>query len=159
MKLLRREKVFILEGMAYAQNRKIFHDYEILDKFEAGLVLFGSEVKSIQLGKITLAGGVVKFQGGRLALLNVDIAPYQVKNTAKEYNPTRPRYLLLRPNEIKKLAETLEHRQLTILPISVYNKNGLIKLEIGIAKRKNKADKREALKKKSTKREMRQHKA
>jgi len=140
--------------MVYAQNRKVFHDYEVLDKFEAGLVLIGSEVKSIQNGKITLAGAVVKFQDGVPTLLNAEVPPYQVKNTPKEYNSSRPRRLLLKPNEIKKLLQADDQKQLTIVPVSVYNKHGLIKLEIAIAKRRKKADKREALKKKSAKREM-----
>ena len=142
----------------YAQNRKIRKDYEILDKFEAGLVLLGPEVKSIQAGKISLTGANIKFYKGQPTLMNTDIAPYQPKNQTTNFDPTRPRQLLLKQNEIKKLISADSQKQLTIVPISVYNKKGLIKLEIAVVRRQNKDDKREVLKKKDDKRQMRQSK-
>ncbi|PIR87306.1 MAG: SsrA-binding protein [Candidatus Harrisonbacteria bacterium CG10_big_fil_rev_8_21_14_0_10_49_15] len=139
----------------YAQNRKARHDYEILDRLEAGLVLLGHEVKSIQQGKINIAGAVIKFSGGRPILRGADIAPYQVKNMPVSYDPLRDRQLLLKQHEIKKLWQSAEEDKLTIVPLSVYNKNHLIKLELGIARPLKKGDKREALKAKSARREMR----
>ena len=139
----------------YAQNRKIKKDHEILDRFEAGLVLLGPEVKSIQTGKISLTGANIQFYQGQPTLMNADIAPYQPKNQTAIFASTRPRQLLLKQNEIKKLVSANSQKQLTIVPISVYNKKGLIKLEIAIARRHNKDDKREMLKKKDDKRQMR----
>jgi SsrA-binding protein len=138
----------------YAKNRKASFDYEILSRYEAGLVLQGSEVKSIQNGQINLAGALVSLKTGRPMLLNAEISPYQVNNTPLGYNPTRDRQILLNKRELAKISNEIESKKLTIIPLSVYNKKNLIKLEIGLARKRKKSDKREAIKKKETRRKI-----
>ncbi len=140
--------------MALADNRKARFDYEILEKFTAGLELLGLEVKSIKEGKINLLGSFVVVRGGEAYLVGADIPPYQPKNAPKEYDATRPRKLLLSKEEIAEL-ETAEAQQgLTIVPLSVYNKGRFLKVDIAIARGKKQFDKRQAIKKRDTDREI-----
>lgn len=136
------------------QNRKAGFDYEFLEKFEAGLSLLGTEVKSIQEGQMNLAGAVVKVINGVPYLMGASVPAYQPMNAPQDYDPGRSRPLLLREHEIKKIMEHTKERGLTIVPISVYNKGPLIKLELAIARKKKKSDKREAIKQREVKREM-----
>lgn len=138
----------------YAENRQARFDYEILKSFDAGIVLTGQEVKSIKSGRITIAGAIVGFTAGRPVLLNADIPPYQPKNLIGEYNSKRPRQLLLEKREIVELFDRSQERGLTVIPISVYNKGDLVKVEIALARRRKKSDKREAIKKREVKREI-----
>jgi len=140
---------------SYAENRKAKFDYEILEKYEAGIELLGLEVKSIRSGKISLEGSFVLVRGGEAYLINANIAPYQVKNTPKDYDPLRNRRLLLTKKEIKELSGSEKNKSLTIVPISVYNKNRKIKVEVALVKGKKKYDKRETIKKRDTDREVR----
>ncbi len=136
------------------ENRQARFDFEILEKYEAGLALLGGEVKSIQNGKMNLTGSIIRFDKGRLALMNADIPPYQPGNSPKDYDPKRSRLLLLKKSEMVKIADYLSEKTLTIVPISVYNKGNLIKLQLGIGRKRKKSDKREVIKTRETKREM-----
>jgi SsrA-binding protein len=139
----------------YAENRKARFDYEILEKFEAGIELLGTEVKSVRGGRMSLEGAFVIVRGGEAYIINSNIPPYQVANTPKDYDPLRNRKLLLTKKEITELAGNEKNKSLTIVPISVYNKNRKIKVEIALVKGKKKHDKRETTKKRETDREIR----
>jgi SsrA-binding protein len=139
----------------YAENRRAKFDYEILEKYEAGIELLGSEVKSVRSGKVSLEGAFIIVRGGEAFLINANIQPYQVKNTDKEYDPIRNRKLLLTKKEIGELASSEKNKSLTIVPISMYNKGRKIKLSLALVKGKKKFDKRETIKKRETDREVR----
>ena len=137
---------------AYAENRKAHFDYELDETLEAGLALLGHEVKSIRSGKVKLDGGYVLVRGGEAFLVNVTIPPYQTANTAKDYDPDRPRKLLLSKKELAKVDSASEREGLTIVPLKLYYTKQKIKLLIAIARGKKKYDKRESIKKRDTKR-------
>jgi len=137
-----------------SENKKAYFNYSILEKFEAGLVLIGQEVKSIKGGRINLAGSYVVFKDNEPYLIGANVPPYQPKNAPADYNPERSRKLLLKKSEIKYLIGKTKQKGLTLIPLRVYTKKGKIKLEFGIAKGKKKADKREVIKKRETEREM-----
>ena len=141
-----------------ATNKQAYHDYEILETFEAGIVLSGPEVKSVKSGQINLRGGYVTIDKNQTPYLtNVHIAPYSPAQAVQaSYNPTRSRKLLLHKKEIKSLIGKLQIRGLTILPLKVYTKGSLIKMEIGLARGKKKYDNRETIKKKELDRKIRQ---
>ena len=139
----------------YAENRKARFNYEILEKYEAGIELLGVEVKSVRGGQMSLEGAFVIVRGGEAFLINSNIPPYQVKNTPLDYDPLRNRKLLLTKKEIAELTGSEKNKSLTIVPISVYNKNRKIKVEIALVKGKKKFDKRETIKKRDTDRELR----
>jgi len=138
----------------FALNKRAKFDYEILETFEAGLVLKGHEVKSIKTGHISLKGSYVTIKDGEAYLLNALISPYQPKNTPEDYEPTRSRKLLLHKKELKYLLGKGKMKGLTLVPIRVYNKKGKIKLEFGIGRGKRKIDKRELIKKREDKRKI-----
>lgn len=133
-------------------NRRAHYDYEILDKFEAGIILTGSEVKSVKQGKIKLEGSFVKLINGEAFLINAHIHPYQFADN-RDFQPTRTRKLLLHKKEIQSLTTKIAPSGLTLLPLSCYTKGRIIKLEVGIGRGKKKWDKREAIKKRDLKRE------
>ncbi len=139
----------------YGGNRKAYFNYEILEKYEAGIELLGVEVKSVRSGKMSLEGAFVVVRGGEVFLINANVEPYQANNIPKDYDPLRNKKLLLTKKEIDKLAESEKNKSLTIVPISVYNKGRKIKIEIALAKGKRKLDKRETIKKRETDREIR----
>ncbi len=134
----------------YAENRKIHFNYEVLEKYETGIELLGTEVKSIRGGRISLEGAFVVIRGGEAFLINSNIPPYQVKNAAKDYDPIRNRKLLLTKKEINELGSNEKNKSLTIVPLSVYNKNRKIKVSIALVKGKKTRDKRENIKKRET---------
>ncbi len=138
----------------YADNSKAFHDYEILERFSAGVELLGLETKSVRAGKMSLRGAFVAVRGSEAYLLGADIAPYQAKNTPVEYDALRPRKLLLSRNEIVEILEAEQTKGLTIVPLTVYNKGRFIKLDIAIVRGKKKFDKRQSIKKRDTEREI-----
>ncbi len=138
-----------------AENRRARFDYEIRESIEAGIELFGFEVKSAKLGRMGIAGSYVIIRGNEGWLLNSRIPPYQEKNTPKDYNPSRTRRLLLHKHEISKLVGLLKEKSLSIVPLRAYLKNGFIKIELGIGKSRKAGDKRELLKKRAARREMR----
>ena len=129
------------------RNRKLHLEYEILETYSAGIELYGYEVKSLRAGHAQIDGGRVIIRGGEAYIIGINIQPYQVANTPKSYQPDRTRKLLLKKSEILKLA-TLDRTGLTILPLSIYEKNNRIKVDIVITKKLKKWDKREILKKK-----------
>ena len=139
---------------ALAENKKAFFDYEILEKFEAGIVLLGCEVKSIRSGRITLAGSYIILKDEEPYLLNANIPPYQPKNTPSSYDPNRLRKLLLNKKEIQYLLGKSQQKGLTLLPLKVYTKKGKIKLEFAISRGRKRAGKKELLKKRDIKREI-----
>ncbi|MCE9585503.1 SsrA-binding protein SmpB [Candidatus Nomurabacteria bacterium] len=139
----------------YAENRKVLFDYEILENYESGIELLGTEVKSVRDGKMSLEGAFIVIRGGEAFLINANIPPYQVKNAPKDYDPLRNKKLLLTKKEIIELVETEKNKSLTIVPIAVYNKGRKIKVKIALVKGKKKYDKRETTKKRDTDRELR----
>jgi SsrA-binding protein len=138
-----------------AENKKARFDYQITDKFEAGVSLIGQEVKSLKTRGTNLAGSYVVIKNNELFWVGAKIPPYQPKNAPADYNPERFRKLLLKKQEIKHLIGKSNEKGLTFVPLRVYTKGGKIKLEFGIAKGRKKFDKRELIKKRETEREMR----
>jgi SsrA-binding protein len=136
-----------------ARNRKAYHDYDISEKYEAGLVLLGSEIKSIRAGRINLTEGFVQEREGELWLLNVHISPYD-QASIFGHEPLRPRKLLLRKKEIIELIIRTREKGYTVIPLQLYLKKGRAKLEIGVARGKKNYDKRESLREKDTKRDI-----
>ncbi len=134
----------------YAENRKARFDYEILEKYEGGIELLGTEVKGVRAGQVSLEGAFVIVRGGEAFLINANIQPFQIKNAPKDYDPLRNRKILLTKKEIRELADTEKNKSLTIVPISMYNKGRKIKIEIALVKGKKKFDKRETIKKRET---------
>jgi len=138
-----------------AENKKAYFDYDILEKFEAGLALLGTEVKSIRAGHMGLKGAYVVISGnGEVSLIGANISAYQPKNAPEDYRPDRSRKLLLRKKEIDYLIGKSHQRGLTFVPLRVYNKKGIIKLEFGVGKGKREFDKRGSVKERDTKREI-----
>ncbi|MFC1700837.1 SsrA-binding protein SmpB [Patescibacteria group bacterium] len=135
-------------------NPRAKFDYEILDTYEAGIVLFGHEVKSIKAGRANIKGSHVAIKDNEAVLINANIPPYQPKNTPSDYQSDRTRKLLLNKEEIKELTGKTKQKGLTLTPIRVYTKKGRIKIEIGLGKGKKKFDKRESIKKKEVKRKI-----
>jgi SsrA-binding protein len=143
-----------------AVNKRANYDYEILEKFEAGLVLFGHEVKSVKTGHINLAGSYItlKKEGKDLPapyLINSNIPLYKQAATVENYEPYRSRKLLLRKKEIERLIGKKNEQGLTLVPLKIYTKHSLIKLEFGIGKGRKKIDKREMIKKRDVDRNIR----
>jgi len=134
--------------MDYASNPKASFDYEILETIEAGIALEGQEVKSIKNGGASIKGSYVKIINEEPFLIGVIISPYQPANTPKNYDPQRSRKLLLSKKEIINLTDESKASRVTLVPIKLYGKKGLIKLLIGVARGKKKYDKRESIKKK-----------
>ena len=137
-----------------AVNRKAGHDYEFLERYEAGIALTGTEVKSIRDGRVNLRDAFARVQNGELWLHNMHIAEYPA---ASQFNhePTRPRKLLAHRREIKKLEEATTTKGTTIIPLAIYFKDGRAKVEIGVAKGKQQFDKRQSIKKKEMDRDLR----
>jgi len=138
-----------------ATNRKAFFHYEVLERTEAGVVLVGTEVKSIRAGGLEFKDAYIDPRGGELLLVGCRIAPYSHGNLMN-HAPDRARKLLLHKREILKLAGRVAERGLTLLPLRAYLKNGRVKLEIGLGKGKRAYDKRQAIKEKDQEREARQ---
>ena len=141
--------------MALIQNKKAHFNYEILKKIEAGIELFGFEVKSLKKGQGSLEGSHVTVRGNEVFVIGMQIPPYQPANTPKDYDPRRNRRLLLTKKEIKNLEGEEGQKRLTIVPLSVYNKGRKLKIEIAIVRGKKKYDKRETIKKRETERDVR----
>jgi len=145
-----------------AENKKALFDYEILEKFEAGISLSGQEVKSIKTGRINLKGCYITLKPSQkelpeVFLIGCNIPPYQPKNAPKEYNPQRERKLLLKKEEINHLIGKTNQKGLTIIPTRVYTRKGKIKIEIGVAKGKKEYNKKELIKKRETDREIKRN--
>jgi SsrA-binding protein len=136
------------------QNRKAWHEYNIEDRYEAGMVLTGPEVKSLRDGRVNLKDGYVDIRDGEAWLHNVHISPYPFATNTARVDPLRTRKLLLHKKEIAKLAGKTIERGYTLVPLKIYFKNGKAKVEIALAKGKKLYDKRESLKRKTLDREM-----
>ena len=132
--------------MKYADNKKARFDYQVLDEVEAGIVLKGYEVAAIKNKMVSLKGSYAYFHSGELFLLNMHVSPYQAKNMPKTYEPTDTRKLLLKKSEITKIHSKIKEMGLTLIPLKIYSKNGIIKVLIGLCKGKKKYDKRESIK-------------
>lgn len=137
-----------------AENRKAKFEFEVLETFEAGLELFGYEVKSVKGRRISLEGSYVFPRRGEFYLVGATIAPYQPKNTPKDYDQARERKLLLHKKEINYLIGKAATKGLTILPLRVYTKGARIKLEMAIARRRKMHDQRERIKEREAKRKI-----
>ena len=136
-------------------NKKIGLDYEILETFEAGIELIGTEVKSIRNHQGSLLGSHITVRGGEAFLIASNIPPYQEKNAPADYEPKRNRRILLKKRELQALATLEKKNGLTIVPISMYNKGKKIKVSVAIVRGKKKYDKRQDIKKRDTDREIR----
>jgi len=134
-------------------NKKAFHDYLILDSFEAGLVLTGTEIKSIRQGRVNIRDSYAKSQNGELWLMNAHIAQYKEGNRYN-HEPTRPRKLLLHKKEIRYLTNEVAKKGLTLVPLKMYLKNGRAKVEVGVAKGKKLHDKRISIRQRDTERQI-----
>lgn len=141
------------EGKLIAQNRKARFEYSILDTVEAGIVLTGTEIKSIRAGRINLKDGYAHIRNGEAFLLNVHIAPFEQGNIFN-HDPVRTRKLLMKKAQINKLIGETKSSGLTLVPLKVYIKNGYAKVLIGLAKGKKQYDKRESLKRKDQERDI-----
>lgn len=130
------------------ENKGAYRKYQILEKIEAGISLTGREVKSIKSGRINLNGSYVIIKGTQAYLIGTNIPAYQPNNKTSKYEPDRNRTLLLKKSEIRYLIGKSQQKSLTLVPLKVYTKRGIIKLEFGIVKILSKIDKRESIKKK-----------
>ena len=144
----------IIANMSLAENRKAHFNYEILERFDAGIELFGFEVTAIKKSQISLEGSYVTVRGGEAFLISASVTPIQPKNVPADYELDRNRKLLLTKKEIALLAAAETKNGLTIVPISVYNKGRHIKVEIAIVKGKKSYDKRESIKRRESDRDM-----
>lgn len=136
-----------------ANNKKAFFDYFIEDKYEAGIELFGTEVKSLRMGKCSIKESFIRIEGGEVYVYGMHISPYEKGNIFNK-NPMRVRKLLLHKREIMKLTGEISQKGYTLVPLSVYLKGSLVKVEIGLAKGKKLYDKRETQAKKDQRREV-----
>lgn len=131
----------------FASNRSARRDFDIIETYEAGIELLGFEVKAVKSGKMNIAGSLVVIRDGEAWLTGSVISPYQAKNTPPAYDEKRTRRLLLNKHEIAELAGKTEEKGLTLVPLSVYNKNRNIKIAIGLGRSRKRFDKRELIKK------------
>lgn len=138
-----------------ATNKYAFHEYEVLERIEAGMVLLGSEVKSIRGGHISLKGAHCAIAQGELWLLNAHISPYKQAGPQAGYEPTRSRKLLISKRQRDQLIGSLQARGLTLVPLKVYTAKSRLKIELGLCRGKRQYEKRALLKKKSVEREIR----
>ena len=137
-----------------AENRKAFHDYHILDTWEAGMVLLGTEVKSIREGRVKLRDSFARVEKGEVWLYNVNISSYSHRGYA-DHEPLRQRKLLMHRDEIRKLIGKTTEKGMTLVPLRMYFRKGRVKVAIGLAKGKKDYDKRETIKRRETERETR----
>jgi SsrA-binding protein len=137
-----------------ADNRKAHHDYHLLETFEAGLVLFGTEVKAIREGRVSLRDSFARVQDGEIFVHNLHISPYSHRGYAA-HEPLRPRKLLLHRREIRKLIGKTVEKGMTLVPLRMYFKDGRVKIAVSLAKGKQAHDKRETIKRREAERETR----
>jgi SsrA-binding protein len=141
-------------GKLISDNRQARHLYEILETYEAGIELKGTEVKSIRAGKVNLRDGYVLIRNGEALLINVHISPYEASSQYFNHDPRRTRRLLLHSKEIRKLIGQVEQKGLTLIPLKMYFKGSLVKILVGLGKGKKLHDKRETLKRRQDERDM-----
>ncbi len=137
-----------------ADNRKAHHDYHILHTYEAGIVLLGTEVKSIREGHVNLRDSFARVEGSEVFIYNIHVSPYSHRGYA-DHEPTRRRKLLLHKGEIRRLIGKTVERGMTLVPVRMYLKNGRVKVVVGVAKGKKTYDKRETIRRREAERETR----
>ena len=137
-----------------ASNRRAFHEYAFVDRIEAGIVLTGTEVKSMRMNGCSLGDGFVRLRGGEAWLVNVHIPPYDRGTFFSQHEPNRDRKLLLHSQEIKRLIGTIQEKGLTLIPLRAYFKRGNVKVELGLGRGKKTHDKRQAIKAREARREI-----
>ena len=137
-----------------AENRKAYHDYHLVETFEAGIVLLGTEVKAIREGRVNLRDSFARLDNGEIYLYNVNISPYSHRGSA-DHEPLRRRKLLLHRDEIRKLVGKTVVKGMTLVPVRMYFKKGRVKVAVSLAKGKKEYDKRETIKRRDTDRETR----
>jgi SsrA-binding protein len=137
-----------------AENRKAFHDFHLLESFEAGVVLLGTEVKAIREGRVNLRDSFARVEDGEVFLYNVNISPYSHRGYA-DHEPLRRRKLLLHKSEIRKLIGKTVEKGMTLVPVRLYFKDGRVKVSVSLAKGKKDYDKRETIKRRESDRETR----
>lgn len=142
---------------ALAVNKRARFDYDLLETLEGGLVLTGPEVKSIKGGRLQLKGAFLHVTGGELWLKNAHVAKYRPAGEQPDYDPARPRKVLIHKKELKRLMGKVQSSGLTLVPISVYTRGDLLKLEFALARGKKQFEKRDAIKKRDVDRQIRQH--
>jgi SsrA-binding protein len=140
--------------MKSVYNKRARYDFELLDKFEAGIILLGTEVKSVKAGNLSLKGSFVTIHDEEVYLTNAMIPPWQVKNAPSDYDSTRPRKLLLKKAEVKQLIGAKQAKGLTIVPVRVYTKGPKVKVAIALAKGKRQVDKKKEKKERDIKRDV-----
>lgn len=144
-----------MEAKELAKNKKAYFDYEVLEKYETGIVLKGAEVKSIKAGHIQLKGSYAEAAAGRVYMKNAHVSPYKY-SADKSLDPMRPRQLLLKKKEIACLAGLEVQKGLTLIPLAAYLKKGMIKILLGVCRGKKAHDKRQVLKKRAVDKEISQ---
>lgn len=137
-----------------ATNRKAYHDYAIEDKFEAGMVLTGTEIKSVRAGQVNLRDSFATIKDGEIWLINAHIATYERGTFFSNHEPRRSRKLLMHRREINRLAAKVQEKGFTLVPLRMYLKNNRAKIEIALARGQRQYDKRSALREKETRREV-----
>jgi SsrA-binding protein len=137
-----------------SQNRRARHDYDVLETFECGIALRGAEVKSLRAGLMTLSDAYARVDRGEVWLLGAHVAPYEYANGFGRVDPDRPRKLLLHRRQIDELAGRVAQQSLTLVPLSVYFKDGIAKVEVAVARGRKTYDKRHALAARDASREM-----
>jgi SsrA-binding protein len=140
--------------MSIVNNRKAYFQYHILEEFEAGIVLLGSEVKSIRMGNVTLADSFIYLKSGEVWIKNFKVARYKQTHFAEKHEENREKKLLLTKNQIIKISKMMEDKGTTCVPLSVFSKNNKLKVKIGVVKGKKLYDKRQSIKERDVKREM-----
>ena len=140
------------QGKLIANNKKAYHDYFILDTYEAGIALHGTEVKSLRMGKCSIKESFIRIENGEMFIYGMHISPYEKGNIFNK-DPMRVKKLLLHKSEINKLLGKIKEKGMSLVPLKVYFKGSLVKVEIGLAKGKKLYDKREDIAKKDMKRE------
>jgi len=142
------------EEKVVVTNRKAFHDYFILETYEAGIALKGTEVKSLRAGQANLQDCYARVNNGEIWLIGMHISPFE-KGNINNHDPKRDRKLLMHKSEIRKLLGVTSKKGMTLIPLRVYFKNNIAKVEIGVARSKKSYDKRETIKRREVEREMR----
>jgi SsrA-binding protein len=142
-----------MDNKVFAKNRRAFHDYHIEEKYEAGMVLTGTEVKSIRSGKVNLKDSYARIENGEMFVHNMHISPYEQGNRFN-HEPLRKRKLLMHRKEISRFIGLTREKGYTLIPLQIYASKGFIKIEIALARGKKQYDKRDALAAKEAKREV-----
>lgn len=137
-----------------SRNRKAWHDYEILEKFETGIALVGTEVKSIRAGRVNLTDSYARCENGRVMVHHLHIGPYEQGGTFYNHEPYRKRELLMHKREILRLSAEVDRKNLTLVPLSVYFKKQWVKIELGLCRGRKKYDKRDKIAKEESKKRL-----